>query len=591
VKCDLATPTSTTDPARIEKLLSVVRATRPLPHDDGSLYFASNVTGRAQVFRQAAPGAGAERLYSSESRMLPHAHTPLGLLVRADNGGDEIWQLGLLEGGEYRPLTTDPKAIHRSATLHPDKRRVGLSWNPGGQADMVLGELDLRTGALTPWITPGGFWEWSAWSPDGTRAAVVKIMGTPTEAYVLDRQGSMTRLLPRALRVHPIEWLDEGIVVVTDLDRDFMGLAIVDPIRPDEVTRRLFDAERDVGGALLDPTATRVALVVNEGIYDGIRILDLRTGAKIERVDLPPGVVIDDHSGGPDYHLAWKTDASGLLVSWEQPTRPAEIFEWPGGRQRTFSADPPAGLVDPIELSYSSFDGLEIPGLMYRLDDAPRPAVVQFHGGPEGQSRGTFIPQAHLLNANGVNLFLPNVRGSTGYGMRFQSLDDKTLRRNGVKDGCEAARYLKEAGLATRTAAMGGSYGGFMTLAVLVECPDLWDAGVDTVGIADWHTFFANMPPWRGVLRIHEYGDPNGAEAEFLHDLSPIHRAGEIKAPLLVIHGRNDPRVPVEESEQIARATGAELLIFEDEGHGIVALPNQVRSNRRILEFLSKHLS
>ena len=587
----MAAPTSATDRARIEKLLSVVRATRPLPGPDGGLYFASNSTGRAQVFRQNAAGDKPERLHSSERRMVPHAHTPGGLLIRADNGGDEIWQLGILGAGGYRQLTADAKAVHRSATLDPDKRRVGLSWNPGGQADLVLGEMDLDTGAMTPWVTPGGFWEWGAWSPNGERAVAVKLKGTPTEAYILERDGAMTRLLPAALRVHPVEWLDEGILVLTDLDRDFVGLALVDPSRPDRVARRVFDEERDVDGAVLDPSATKVAVVVNEGIYDGVRILELESGRLLERIALPPGVVISDHTGGPDYHVAWKLDGSGLFVSWEQPTHPAEIFESPPASRRTFTSDPPPGLVSPIELSYRSFDALEIPGLIYRIDQSPRPTVVQFHGGPEGQSRGGFVPQAHLLNAIGVNLFLPNVRGSTGYGMRFQSLDDRTLRWNGVKDGCEAARYLKRERVATKTAAMGGSYGGFMTLAVLVEDPGLWDAGVDTVGIADWHSFFANMPPWRGVLRMNEYGDPNGAEAEFLRSISPLHRAGDIKAPLLVIHGRNDPRVPVEESEQIARATGAKLMIFDDEGHGIAALPNQVTANRAILEFLAEHLS
>ena len=588
---NLAIPTSATDRARIERLLSVVRATRPLPDEGGALYFASNLTGRAQVFRQDQAGAKAERILATESRMIPHAHTSQGLLVRADSGGNEIWQLGLVHGGDYRPLTTDPKAIHRSVTLHADMRRVGLSWNPGGQADMVLGELDLATGELTPWATPGGFWEWGAWSPDGARAIAVKVLGTPTEAYILDHDGSMSRLLPLALRVHPVEWLAEGLVVLTDLDRDFVGLAIVDPDEPDEIVRWVLDEDHDVDGAVLDPTTTKVAVIVNEGVYDAIRILDLQSGETIDRVTLPPGVVIDDHSGGPDYHLAWKHNGSGLFVSWEQPTQPAEIFEWPGGERRTFSSEPPEGLVSPIEIAYRSFDGLEIPGLIYRLDAEPRPAVVQFHGGPEGQSRGGFIPQAHLLNAIGVNLFLPNVRGSTGYGMRFQSLDDKTLRWNGVKDGSEAGRHLKKAGIATRIAAIGGSYGGFMTLAVLVDDPELWDAGVDTVGIADWHTFFANMPPWRGVLRINEYGDPNGAESEFLREISPIHRAHAIKAPLLVIHGRNDPRVPVEESEQIARATRAELLIFDDEGHGVATLANQVTANRRILDFLAEHLT
>jgi pimeloyl-ACP methyl ester carboxylesterase len=590
VEAGLAAPTTAIERERIEKLLSVVRTTRPLPHADGSLYYASNLAGVAQVFRQTAPGAERERLFASDSRMVPHAHTPLGLLIRADHGGDEIWQVGLGAADGYRQLTTDLQAVHRSVTVHPDRRRVGLSWNPGGQADLVLGELDLATGALDAWAEPGGFWEWGAWSPEGDRAIVVKVMGTPTEAYILTRAGTLTRLLSRALRAHPVEWLRDGIVVITDLDRDFAGLALVDPQRPDEVARWLFAEDEELEGAVVDPSATKAALVVNEGVYDGVRIIDLTSGAVPERLALPPGVVMNDHTGGPDYHLAWRPDGSGLFVSWEQPTQPAEIFEWPGSRRWTLSSEPPAGLVEPLEVAYESFDGLRIPCLFYRIDGTARPAVVQFHGGPEGQSRGGFTPQAHLLNSIGINLFLPNVRGSTGYGMKYQSLDDKSLRWNSVKDGCEAARFLKRTGAATRTAAMGGSYGGFMTLAVLVEDPDLWDAGVETVGIADWHTFFANMPPWRGVLRVNEYGDPDGAEADFLRQISPIHRAHQITAPLLVIHGRNDPRVPVEESEQIARATGAELMIFEDEGHGIAALPNQVTANRRILEFLGAHL-
>src|SRR5258708_36647930 len=185
-------------------------------------------------------------------------------------------------------------------------------------------------------------------------------------------------------------------------------------------------------------------------------------------------------------------------------------------------------------MSYTPFDGPAVPALFDKVGDAPRPAVGDFHGGPEGQSRGDYLPAAQLLTSIGINVLLPNVRGSTGYGIRFQSLDDKTLRWNGVKDGCDAARFLKNSGLATRTAAMGGSYGGFMTLAVLVEDPELGNAGVDTVGIADWHTFFRNMPPWRGVLRWNEAGDPNGLGADFPPDVSPLHRAGALQPKLAV---------------------------------------------------------
>ncbi len=580
-----------TDRAKIERLLSVARATRPLPAPDGSLYFASNRDGHVQVYRQTAPGAMPEPIAPSETRMVPHAHTPLGLLVREDRGGDEVWQLGIVSKGVHRPLTTDPKAIHQSVTLHPDRRRVGLGWNPGGQADMVLGELDLETGELTPWAKPGDFWEWQAWSPDGKRAVVMKRMGTPTEAHILERDGGLTRLLPDALRAGAVEWLDSGVLLATDLGRDFVGLALVDPARPHRVAQWLVSEDHDVEGVVVAPDRVRVAVVINDGIYDSIRVVDLATGRELDRVSLAPGVTISDHSGDPGYHVSWSDDGSRLFIGWERPTQPSEIYEWPGGTRWTFTSDLPEGLVEPEELTYRSFDGLTVPSIFYKVDDASRPAVVDFHGGPEGQWRGGYLPQAQILSAIGVNVLLPNVRGSAGYGMRFQSLDDKTLRWNSVKDGCEAARHLKASGHATRTAAMGGSYGGFMTLAVLVEDPDLWDAGVDTVGIADWHTFFRNMPPWRGVLRVNEYGDPNGAEAEFLREISPIHRAGAIKASLLVIHGRNDPRVPVAESIQIAAAVkGSELLIFEDEGHGVARLANQVTANGRILEFLAAHL-
>lgn len=580
------------DPARIERLLAVVKATRPLPAPDGSLYFASNRDGHVQVYRQASAGAAPIRVHSSDTRMVPHAHTPLGLVVREDLGGNEVWQLGIIDTGGYRRLTADPKAIHQSVTLHPDRRRAGLGWNPGGQADMVLGEIDLESGALTRWAQPGGYWLWGAWSPDGSRAAVVCSMGTPTEAYVLARDGALTRLLPSAVRVLPVDWIEDGILVVTDGGRDFFGLAIVDPARPEAAARWLFDEEHDVEGVVVDPVNERAAVIVNEGVYDSIRIVGLADGRELERVSLPSGTVIYDHSGDSDYHLTWSPDGARLFASWERPTQPAEIYECRSGARWTSTADVPAGLVEPEETSYRSFDGLTIPALYYRVDGTPRPAMVSFHGGPEGQWRGTFIPSVHLLNSMGMDVFLPNVRGSTGYGLRYQGLDDRTLRWDSVKDGCEAARHLKRSGLATQTAAMGGSYGGFMTLGVLVEDPQLWDAAVETVGIADWHTFFRNMPPWRGVLRMGEYGDPNGAESEFLRDISPLHRAASIRAPLLVIHGRNDPRVPVAESVQIAGAVGgAELLIFEDEGHGVAKLANQVTANRRILDFLAASLS
>jgi dipeptidyl aminopeptidase/acylaminoacyl peptidase len=244
-----------------------------------------------------------------------------------------------------------------------------------------------------------------------------------------------------------------------------------------------------------------------------------------------------------------------------------------------------------VEVVYRSFDGLEVPALHYRVDGSPKPTVVLFHGGPESQTRAHFNPTIAMWNAAGLDVLTPNVRGSTGYGVPYYSLDDRELRWDAVRDGCEAGRWLKREGLATSLIAMGGSYGGFMTLAVLVEDPSLWEAGIDTVGIADWHTFFRNISGWRRSLRTSEYGDPEGPDGEFLAEFSPLRRAAAIRAHLLVIHGRNDSRVPLEEAIQIHEAVpGSELLVFDDEGHGIVRHANRVRAYGRALAFVRERL-
>jgi dipeptidyl aminopeptidase/acylaminoacyl peptidase len=303
-------------------------------------------------------------------------------------------------------------------------------------------------------------------------------------------------------------------------------------------------------------------------------------------------VVYSDNASDPAQHLAWSPDGERLFVAWESATSPAEIFEAAAGRRWTrASGEVLPGLVTPAEVSYHSFDGLEVPVLHYRVDSSPRPAVVLFHGGPEGQSRAGFNPIIAMWNAAGFDVLAPNVRGSTGYGAGYHSLDDRALRWDSVRDGTEAARWLKRSGLATRLIAMGGSYGGFMTLAVLVDDPTLWDAGIDVVGIADWHSFFRNTSGWRRSLRVAEYGEPEGPDGEFLAEFSPLRRSHAIQAHLLVIHGRNDVRVPVGEAIQIHEAVaGSELMIFDDEGHGILRHPNRVRAYGRALAFVRERI-
>ncbi len=586
----------TSSGATPEQLLSTARAYRPLPTAEG-LVFASDLAGFSQTFRSERPGGWPLRLAATQQRLLPVGETPFGLLVRHDLDGNETWQLSLLQPeGELKPLTTDSRAIHGGVRLAPGGRRAALNYNPGGQRDFVLAVLDPDTGHIEDWAQPGGAWQFLGWHPDGQTTAVRHILRpTAAEVYLLEKGGEPRRILEEAGLVEDLLWVAGTRLAVTDLGSEFLNLVELDAQY--QPARRLVDEGHDVRAVVADPAGERVAIAVNEGAYDSIRVLDVARGIEVARPILPRGLVYSDNTSDPAEHIAWRPDGASLFVAWESATSPAEIYEIREGApptRWTFAGGAPLrGLVEPVEMTYRSFDRLEIPALLYRSDDRPKPTVVYFHGGPESQSRGSFVPQVSSLVAAGFDVLAPNVRGSTGYGRHYFSMDDRERRWDSVRDGCEAARHLKRTGVATRVAAMGGSYGGFMTLAVLVEDPDLWDAGVDIVGIADWHTFFKNTSGWRRDLRAAEYGDPDQEpDATFLREFSPITRAATIKAALMVIHGRNDIRVPVSEAEQIARAVpGSELMIFDDEGHGITRHANRVKAYGTAIEFLRKRSS
>ncbi len=276
-------------------------------------------------------------------------------------------------------------------------------------------------------------------------------------------------------------------------------------------------------------------------------------------------------------------------------------FDAAAGASRRLTVSPaplaPEDLASAEVSEVHSFDGERIPMFMFRpaADSEASPVVVVVHGGPEAQALLTFNPVLQGLVAGGYAVAVPNVRGSTGYGKRYASLDDTTKRLDSVRDLESVHRSLPELGCDPERAVLwGGSYGGYMVLAGLAFQPGLWAAGVDIVGISDLVTFLENTSEYRRAHREREYGSLDH-DREFLAAASPLRRADEIRAPLFVIHGRNDPRVPVSEAEQLVanlegRGIRCELAIYEDEGHGLARLANRLDAYPRAVAFLDEVL-
>jgi dipeptidyl aminopeptidase/acylaminoacyl peptidase len=281
-------------------------------------------------------------------------------------------------------------------------------------------------------------------------------------------------------------------------------------------------------------------------------------------------------------------------------------------RQLTWTDDAGVDLASfrlPELVKYRAFDGREIPALLYLPSDHVKgraiPFVVNYHGGPEGQHRPGFNATYQYLVSRGFGVLQPNVRGSTGYGREFQMLDDYTKRWDSVRDGVDAAEWLVKNGYAEpgRIATYGGSYGGFMAVACIVEDQErvdreerkerLFGACVNVVGIVNLRTFLERTSDYRRALREVEYGPLS--DTAFLESVSSLNRVDKIQVPMFIAHGFNDPRVPVEEAMQIAaalkqRGRNPRVFIAPDEGHGFAKLDNRIYFGERAVAFLEETL-
>ncbi|MDX1746225.1 MAG: S9 family peptidase, partial [Halobacteriales archaeon] len=410
----------------------------------------------------------------------------------------------------------------------------------------------------------------------------------------------LTHLTPHDgdVRYGSVTWGPDGdaLYLTTDANADTLELVRLD-LATGELKLVESGDEWNVGGVVIDHDHRRIAYSRNVDGYSDLTVGDLVDETTIDRLpspDLPPGAYGVGRFG---------PGGNRLPVTVTGPTRPTNVWlvdVRTGAAERWTDAAtagiPVESFVAPETVHIESFDGREIPALFSVPEGkGPFPVVVDIHGGPESQRRPTFSPVTQYLINAGYAVFEPNVRGSTGYGKAYSRLDDVRKRMDSVRDIHAGLDWLASRPDVDpdRFVAIGASYGGFMVLACLTEEPDRWAAGVDIVGIANFITFLQNTGEWRRSLREAEYGSLS-EDREFLAEISPINRIDRIAAPLLVLHGANDPRVPVDEAEQIASEAAkhvpTEKVIFEDEGHGFSKLENRIEAYRRIVDFLEEHL-
>ena len=617
---------------------------------EGSFAYLDNTTGLPQLWLRSLAGGPPRQLTFGDQRVQAARFSPtLPLLCyTVDEGGNEHGQLRLLwtarpplQLASELDLTRDPATIHVLGAWSPDGRRLAFTSNARNGVDFDVYGID-----LDPWLTRGeqpgparlllrgeGMHEVVSFSPQGDRLLVTRSNSnldsdlllvdlTDGAATVLTEHGpsrtggaAQSAAEPNSDQVAQTPWdsrLAEespfgspvwqpdgrGLWLSSNHGRDrhaLATLAVADAARPlDERLTWLYAPEGEVEEVAGDGDGV-LAFTVNVDGYSDLYLM--RQGGEPRRVNsLPHGVYSE---------LTWSAGRDFLALTVQGPRHNPDIWRvdpYDGTAERLtrsgIAGIPRERLVEPELRRYRSFDGQEVSGFLYRpaRGSAPYPVIVSVHGGPEAQERPAWNPLYPFWLQHGYAVWAPNVRGSAGYGKRYVHLDDVRRRLDSVRDLAEGARALVDAGVADpqRLVVYGASYGGFMVLASLTHFPDVWAAGVDIVGIANFETFLENTGPWRRHLREIEYGSLQ-EDRDFFRAISPIHRVDRIKAPLFVIHGANDPRVPVSEAEQIVtslrqRGMPVEYLRFEDEGHGLIRLPNRIRAYTRVVAWLDEQL-
>lgn len=577
---------------------------------DGGVLIGTRFGETTQVHRVGTPLGMREQLTFFPEPVAGAAPSPKGdgFLFSKDSGGNEQFQIYWFDSasGRYQMLTdgqsrnTDPKWSNSGEVYAFSTTRRN-----GKDTDIHIAALSSKSSKAV--LEREGSWTVLDWSPDDTDLLLQKYISVnESEIYVLSlKSGELARFRPAKEAVAYAAALfsrdGDGIYYVSDEGSEFQQLRY-ESLKSSRQKNLSAQIPWDIEEIAMSRGGTYLAFTANAGGVSQLHVLDLKKDQAMAIPQLPMGV-----AGGLRF------DASGRHLGFylNGPRSPTDVFslEISAGKLTRWTKSETGGLdatqfIEPQLIEFKSFDERKIPAFYYQpptglARKGKFPVLISIHGGPEAQSLPVFAPITEFyLREMGVAVIYPNVRGSAGYGKSYLKLDNGMQREDSVKDiGALLDWIAQQPELdAKRVAVIGGSYGGYMTLASMTTYNDRLRAGIDIVGISNFVTFLTNTSDYRRDLRRVEYGDEREPDMrDFLQRISPTNNIAKITKPMFIVQGANDPRVPASEAEQIVQSLRSQggpawYLLAKDEGHGFKKKSNRDYYNNAIVLFLQQHL-
>jgi dipeptidyl aminopeptidase/acylaminoacyl peptidase len=510
------------------------------------------------------------------------------ILFSQDKGGGEFFQYYRLDPDTGRiALVTDGKSRNGSARFTRSGSQIAYTSTrrTGRDSDIyAMNPASPETDHLICEVSGGG-WAVEDWSEDETKLLLIEgISANKSRIWLLDlKSGAKELLTPdeaQSVAYGNARFArdSKSVYFTSDKAAEFQRLVQLD-LKRKTVRPLTADIPWDVEEFEFSPDGKKIVFITNEDGASRLHLLDAHSGKALATPQMALGVISA---------LNWRENGREVAFTFTSARSATDVysFDVTSGKLDRWTESETGGLntanfVEPELVRVKSFDGLQISGFLYRPDPkkfpGKRPVILNIHGGPEGQSRPIFQARNnYYINELGCAVFYPNVRGSTGYGKTFLTLDNGFKREDSVQDiGAFLDWIATDPSLdSSHVAVMGGSYGGYMSLACMTHYSDRLRCGIDVVGISNFLTFLKNTQDYRRDLRRVEYGDERDpAMAEFLQRISPMTSVGKIGKPLFIVQGLNDPRVPVTEAEQMVKAIRDRggvvwYLMAKDEGHG-----------------------